>query len=187
MIVNLSGQGGAGKSTLARFLQSEVPLRYRVLVPYTTRPMRPGELDGVDYHFVPSGQLADTAAYTLRRVRGNDVYAVRRDDLQERSHILLTTFPPRGVMMLRQDGYRVVCCHLDLDEPERIRRMIARGDRCDAAIERARLDAGESSLVSTRAVLGDVELFVFDARKPVAELARAIDNQVKAIIALRDC
>ena len=47
----LSSPSGAGKSTIARKLlaaDDEIGMS----VSYTTRPIRPGEVDGVDYHFV---------------------------------------------------------------------------------------------------------------------------------------
>lgn len=47
----LSSPSGAGKSTIARkLLASETDLSMSVSA--TTRPMRPGEVDGKDYHFV---------------------------------------------------------------------------------------------------------------------------------------
>lgn len=47
----LSSPSGAGKSTIARKLLASDP-GLRMSVSATTRPMRPGEVDGVDYHFV---------------------------------------------------------------------------------------------------------------------------------------
>ena len=47
----LSSPSGAGKSTIAgKLLAAEPDLG--VSVSYTTRPIRPGEVDGRDYHFV---------------------------------------------------------------------------------------------------------------------------------------
>lgn len=47
----LSSPSGAGKSTIARrLLASDEHLKMSVSA--TTRPPRPGEVDGVDYHFV---------------------------------------------------------------------------------------------------------------------------------------
>lgn len=47
----LSSPSGAGKSTIARrLLASDDHLRMSVSA--TTRPPRPGEVDGIDYHFV---------------------------------------------------------------------------------------------------------------------------------------
>lgn len=47
----LSSPSGAGKSTIARKLLSDEP-GLAMSVSATTRPMRPGEVDGRDYHFV---------------------------------------------------------------------------------------------------------------------------------------
>jgi len=47
----LSSPSGAGKSTIARMLLEAEPL-VEMSVSATTRPMRPGEVDGRDYHFV---------------------------------------------------------------------------------------------------------------------------------------
>ncbi len=47
----LSSPSGAGKSTLARMLVDKMP-DMRMSVSVTTRPMRPGESDGVHYHFI---------------------------------------------------------------------------------------------------------------------------------------
>ncbi|WP_425228479.1 guanylate kinase [Sphingomonas sp.] len=47
----LSSPSGAGKSTIARMLLAQEP-ELEMSVSATTRPMRPGEVDGRDYHFV---------------------------------------------------------------------------------------------------------------------------------------
>jgi guanylate kinase len=47
----LSGPGGVGKSTVVRALRRLLP-DWDVSVSATTRAARPGETDGVDYHFV---------------------------------------------------------------------------------------------------------------------------------------
>ena len=47
----LSSPSGAGKTTISRMLLDADP-EVTMSVSATTRPMRPGEVDGVDYHFV---------------------------------------------------------------------------------------------------------------------------------------
>lgn len=57
----LSSPSGAGKSTIARkLLASDSTLAMSVSA--TTRPMRPGEVDGVDYHFVDVPKFKDMVA-----------------------------------------------------------------------------------------------------------------------------
>ena len=50
-VIVLSAPSGAGKSSLARALV-EAESSVRLSVSHTTRMARPGEVDGVDYHFV---------------------------------------------------------------------------------------------------------------------------------------
>src|SRR6478736_289573 len=52
----LSSPSGAGKTTLSRLLIERVP-GLKMSVSATTRPMRPGEVDGRDYHFIDNAKF----------------------------------------------------------------------------------------------------------------------------------
>lgn len=56
LLVVLSSPSGAGKSTISRMLL-EVDPNISMSVSATTRPMRPGEVEGVDYHFVDNAEF----------------------------------------------------------------------------------------------------------------------------------
>ncbi|OQW54018.1 MAG: guanylate kinase [Proteobacteria bacterium SG_bin9] len=53
----LSSPSGAGKTTLSRMLLGKVP-GLSMSISATTRPMRPGEIDGQDYLFVDKARFA---------------------------------------------------------------------------------------------------------------------------------
>ena len=57
----LSSPSGAGKSTIARMLLADEP-DLEMSVSATTRPIRPGEVDGRDYHFVTLDRFRDMVA-----------------------------------------------------------------------------------------------------------------------------
>ncbi|MDB5688996.1 MAG: guanylate kinase [Sphingomonas bacterium] len=57
----LSSPSGAGKSTIARMLLRADP-DIALSVSATTRPIRPGEVDGVDYHFVSLDRFREMAS-----------------------------------------------------------------------------------------------------------------------------
>jgi guanylate kinase len=57
----LSSPSGAGKSTIARKLLSAEPA-LGMSVSATTRPIRPGEVDGKDYHFVDLERFREMVA-----------------------------------------------------------------------------------------------------------------------------
>ena len=60
LLIVLSSPSGAGKTTISRLLL-DADQAIAMSVSATTRPMRPGEKDGRDYHFVDDA-----------RVRGDD-------------------------------------------------------------------------------------------------------------------
>ena len=53
----ITGPSGVGKSTLIKKLMAEFPGQFGFSVSHTTRDPRPGEQDGVDYHFVSREQM----------------------------------------------------------------------------------------------------------------------------------
>ncbi|QDP19816.1 guanylate kinase [Sphingomonas xanthus] len=56
LLIVLSSPSGAGKSTISRMLLDSDP-HVTMSVSATTRPMRPGEVEGRDYHFVEPGEF----------------------------------------------------------------------------------------------------------------------------------
>jgi guanylate kinase len=83
----ITGPSGVGKGTLIRGLLARVP-ELELSVSATTRAPRPGEQDGVDYHFltddefdrkVAAGAFVEHAAYSGRR------YGTLRSELERRT------------------------------------------------------------------------------------------------------
>jgi guanylate kinase len=83
----ITGPSGVGKGTLIRGLLARVP-ELELSVSATTRAPRPGERDGVDYHFlsdadfdrkVAAGAFVEHAAYSGRR------YGTLRSELERRT------------------------------------------------------------------------------------------------------
>ncbi len=57
VVLVLSGPSGAGKSSLIKKIEHEIG-DYYFSISTTTRPMREGEAEGVDYHFVNKEEFA---------------------------------------------------------------------------------------------------------------------------------
>ena len=94
----ITGPSGVGKGTLIRLLRKRVP-ELALSVSATTRAPRPGEEDGVDYHFlsdeefaakVAAGEFVEWAEYSGRR------YGTLRSELQR--HVMGTP-PTRPVVL----------------------------------------------------------------------------------------
>ncbi len=58
VLLVLSGPSGVGKDTTLSAMKAKIPYIHFV-VTATTRPIREGETDGVDYHFVSKSRFAD--------------------------------------------------------------------------------------------------------------------------------
>jgi len=95
-IVVLSAPSGGGKTTIARAAREQYPDRFGFSVSATTRPPRPDERAGVDYHFqkrtqflegVGAGKFLEYAEYV------GELYGTLKDEvekvLKSGKHVLL--------------------------------------------------------------------------------------------------
>lgn len=57
-ICYIMGKSSSGKDTIFKQLQKEMP-ELKLVIPYTTRPIREGEMEGVEYHFVTEEDLSN--------------------------------------------------------------------------------------------------------------------------------
>ena len=92
-LITIIGPSGAGKDTVANMLSAI--LGYEVLCSYTTRPMREGEVDGKEHHFVNECNVSksEMLAYTRygnyeywtkkKQVAGAAIYVIDEKGLME--------------------------------------------------------------------------------------------------------
>jgi len=144
----LSSPSGAGKTTISRMLL-KADSRIRMSVSVTTRRMRPGEVDGTDYHFTDSDSFERMAAegefLEWAEVFGNH-YGTPRAEISaglEQGQDFLFDIDWQGAQQLsqrmRDDVVRVFLLPPSL--PELRRRLTGRGtdsgDVIDARMARA--------------------------------------------------
>ncbi len=82
----ITGPSGVGKGTLIRGLRERLP-ELELSVSATTRPPRPGELDGVDYHFLSDAEfdrLLREGAFVEHAAYSGNRYGTLRCELQRR-------------------------------------------------------------------------------------------------------
>ncbi len=138
----LSSPSGAGKSTLSRMLlQADDAIA--LSVSYTTRPPRPGEVDGVDYHFTDVATFKTMAAsgafLEWAHVFGHRYGTPKApvEDTLARGQDVLFDIDWQGAQQLYQeagpDVVRVFILPPSIEELER--RLRSRGTDSDAVIE----------------------------------------------------
>lgn len=144
MIV-LVGASASGKSTLEKELCKEYGMNK--IVSYTTRPMRNGEIDGVDYHFVSEekfNELENQGFFLEIGVYREWKYASAKKDFTEDSVAVLT---PEGAKELLkynetlENKFDVITIYIDVDQRSRLIKLLQRGDDIDEAIRRNQSDA----------------------------------------------
>jgi guanylate kinase len=137
----LSSPSGAGKSTIARLLLAGDE-GIALSVSATTRPIRPGEVDGRDYHFVTDAQFDEMVAagefLEWAHVFGHRYGTLKREVLKtiEGARDVLLDIDWQGTQQLKQvdpDIVRVFVLPPSMAELER--RLRHRGTDSEEVIE----------------------------------------------------
>lgn len=134
-IIYLMGKSSTGKDTIFKELLKNNKFSYRTIVSYTTRPIREGERDGVEYHFVDedgykalkeSGKVIEDRSY-------NTVHGVWRyftaDDGQidfSNNYITIGTLESYEKIKDYFGTERLVPVLIELDDGVRLERAINR-------------------------------------------------------------
>lgn len=90
----LVGASGVGKTAMGHILEEK--LGFRRCITFTTRPVRPGEVDGVDYHF--RKELKPEEMFELSTF-GEHQYGITHEELSKGDFIILE---PQGVRYFQE-------------------------------------------------------------------------------------
>lgn len=138
-IIYIMGKSASGKDTIFRKLLEEEEFSFRTLVPYTTRPMRSGERNGVDYFFTDAeglarirqeGRLIEARAY--QTVHGVWNYFTVDDgqvDLANYSYLLVGTIESYRKMREYFGPAALVPVLVELEDGLRLQRALDRERR----------------------------------------------------------
>ena len=134
----MMGKSSSGKDTLYQKVLERLPQIHRV-VPYTTRPIREGEQDGVEYHFVDDKQLAeletDGKIVELRAyntVHGIWKYFTVDDgqiDLEHGDYLLIGTLETYEKIREYYGAEHLVPIYIEVEDGERLARALERERR----------------------------------------------------------
>lgn len=130
------GKSSTGKDTIYRYLLEQKELKLKKIVTYTTRPMRAGEQDGVEYFFCDDKRAEELeAAGKVIELRAyHTIYGVWKyftvDDGQvdfgKESSIVTSTVEQYLKLREYYGKENVVPIYIEVEDGERLERAIAR-------------------------------------------------------------
>ena len=142
MLLVISGPSGTGKGTLIERLMKEDPTLV-FSVSATTRAPRPGEIDGVHYHFVSNERydelVAANAFVEYATVHGNR-YGTLRSEVYERlergENVVLDIDVQGALNVIASEKEKVSIFILPPSMQELRSRLTGRGTETEEAVER---------------------------------------------------
>lgn len=135
-IYYMMGKSASGKDTLFQLLLGESGLPLKTVVLYTTRPMRAGERDGVEYFFCgeeqvrefeSQGKIIELRAY--QTVHGVWKYFTAADDqmdLERQSYLMIGTLESYLKIREYYGKERVIPIYIEVEDGERLQRALER-------------------------------------------------------------
>lgn len=136
MIVFLMGKSSTGKDTLFKRLQGRQDISLSGIIPYTTRPIRNGEKDGVEYFFTDEagyedfragGKIIEARAY--HTCHGLWRYFTVDDgqiDLSNNSYLMIGTLASYLQAQEYFNRDKILPVLIELDDGKRLQRALNR-------------------------------------------------------------
>ncbi len=140
-IFSIIGKSSTGKDTIYKRLLDNKDNSLNRIVLYTTRPIREGEIDGVEYHFVDVNTLEKLKAENkiiesrcYHTIHGDWYYFMAKDsqiDLKNMDYLIIGTL--ESYVMIRDyfGSDKVIPIHVVLDDGERLTRALKREKKQD--------------------------------------------------------
>lgn len=170
MIV-LIGASASGKTEVAKTLIAKKG--FSKIVTYTTREIRPSEVNGVDYHFVTKEkflELKNDNFFLETTTYNNNFYGTPKNDLGLNKVIILE---PNGFKALKGINDPTIISFYILDSEENRRRhMLERGDdpvKVEERIENDRREFSYKNIGSTTFVIQGDNLTISQISNQVYE------------------
>ena len=138
-IFYIMGKSSSGKDTIYNRLRIDEGLKLSNLILYTTRPMREGEIQGREYHFVTDERFCQLEkegkvieARTYQTVYGPWTYFTADDGQMkdtEKSYLGIGTLESYVQLKNYYGESRICPVYIEVEDGERLKRAIAREEQ----------------------------------------------------------
>ena len=130
------GKSSTGKDTIYKRLLQRADLQLKKIVPYTTRPIREKEVEGVEYHFVTedvrkeleaAGKIIEGRSYET--IYGRWDYFTVDDgqiDLQKEDYLLIGTLETYGKLKDYYKNSSIIPIYIEVEDGIRRERALRR-------------------------------------------------------------
>lgn len=135
-IVYLMGKSSSGKDTIYKRLSEQNDIRLEKIVPYTTRPIRAEEQEGVEYHFtdeagyqelLQKGEVIEARIYhTCHGIWRYFTVADSAVELSRRSYLMIGTLEAYEQIRRFYGKDSVIPVMIELDDGIRLQRALDR-------------------------------------------------------------
>lgn len=132
----MMGKSSSGKDTLYKLLLANPRLALKNIVPYTTRPMREGETDGVEYYFCTeerlreleqSGQVIELRAYdTIHGVWSYFTVNDHQIEDEKQDYLMIGTLESFQKLKEFFGKERVIPIYIEVEDGIRLQRALER-------------------------------------------------------------
>jgi guanylate kinase len=143
-LITLTGPSGCGKTTIANYLATRFPDRFQRCITSTTRNLRKGEAQGVDYYFLGREEFQDGDFLETTEFNGQ-LYGLMtsevRDIIDSGKNALFSCDPSGAANATKRWAGSVLKVYIDVPEALARERMIGRGDPQDKVESRLLNDA----------------------------------------------
>lgn len=180
-MIILVGPSASGKTEIAKRLASEYGIVKAIT--HTSRPMRDGERNGVDYYFVTKKEflaMLDRKELVESTFYNGNFYGCSKKEVADDKCIVVDVAGLDHFLEL-QMGH-IVAFYLDVDEETRRIRMIGRGDKMEDIVKRIENDR----VYFDENVKEKCDIVVPVKDRSINELAEFIVTQYRKILAKLD-
>ena len=134
------GKSGSGKSKIVDVLTEN--FKFSKIVTNTTRPIREGEKQGVDYNFISKEEfdkMLENDEFAEYFVAGNGwCYGTSKSDLEGDDKLIILT--PSGLRQLKEKDVKFKSIYVVASDKKRYIRQIMRGDDIKEIARRSETD-----------------------------------------------